>query len=389
DSEPVTATVEILDGAIGEFVAPGDTYLKFGKSVSLDEHGTRLAVGSTSGPGGPGNVNIYERSATTWGAPQSLSIPEIEHVTRVLLSADGEVLVVAAFEENKVFVYHWSDTAWMLADNGPLGAEVEHQDGFGGSVDLSADGRTIVVGVPNESFVYTFTRSGSSWEEESAIEGASPDSKFGAQVAIDGAGDIVVVGAPNAGATGVVNVYERQTTPQVWVPSQILPEPSDGVATGARFGSLLALSSDGTRLVVAADDAGVAGVHIYSWSDALAQEQHLEGIAGIVENGDFWGGLSLNADGTVLAIGASKDDSDAAGLGGEVGSGLEQSGAVHVFARQGGQAQSIWTPRAFVKAAKSNAGDWFGSSVALSDDGESLAVGAEASLGYIGAVYLY
>ena len=48
------------------------------------------------------------------------------------------------------------------------------------------------------------------------------------------------------------------------------------------------------------------------------------------------------------------------------------AGAAYVFERSG----TRWTPRTYAKASNTNAGDFFGYSLALSADGATLAVGA-------------
>ena len=50
----------------------------------------------------------------------------------------------------------------------------------------------------------------------------------------------------------------------------------------------------------------------------------------------------------------------------------EESGAVYVFTRSG----RMWTAGAFVKGSNTDAGDEFGSSVALSGNGRIMVVGA-------------
>lgn len=73
------------------------------------------------------------------------------------------------------------------------------------------------------------------------------------------------------------------------------------------------------------------------------------------------------------------------------------AGAVYVFTRAG----ATWTEQAYVKASNTDAGDEFGTAVALSGDGETLAVGAvfedsstiddpaDGSAVNSGVVYLY
>jgi FG-GAP repeat len=90
--------------------------------------------------------------------------------------------------------------------------------------------------------------------------------------------------------------------------------------------------------------------------------------------GDYFGaGLALSGDGNTLAVGASSEDSTATGIGGNEGNAFANAGAVYVFVRDGAEA---WSQRAYVKASNTGVNDSFGSIVALSEDGNTLAVGA-------------
>ena len=111
--------------------------------------------------------------------------------------------------------------------------------------------------------------------------------------------------------------------------------------------------------------------------------------------------LSLSSDGNTLAVSTIGEDSNATGIGGDqTNNTVSNSGAVYVFTRSG----TTWTQQAYVKASNTGAADLFGSSVSLSSDGNTLAVGAEdesssaTGIGGVqtnnaasgsGAVYLY
>lgn len=72
-----------------------------------------------------------------------------------------------------------------------------------------------------------------------------------------------------------------------------------------------------------------------------------------------------------LVVGAPSESSAATGVNGNAGDDTASgAGAVYVFARSGG----VWTQQAYIKASNAQAGDNFGSSVALS--GDTLVVGA-------------
>ena len=65
-------------------------------------------------------------------------------------------------------------------------------------------------------------------------------------------------------------------------------------------------------------------------------------------------------------------------------------GAVYVFTRRSNAA--IWSQQAYVKASNTGAGDRFGTSVSMSRDGNSLAVGAineDGGTENSGAVYVF
>ncbi|HEU4729732.1 MAG TPA: FG-GAP repeat protein [Kofleriaceae bacterium] len=88
-------------------------------------------------------------------------------------------------------------------------------------------------------------------------------------------------------------------------------------------------------------------------------------------NGNF--GISVALSGDTLVIGAYGEASRAIGVnppGGQSDSSAPNAGAVYVFVRTG----TTWTQQAYLKASNTEAGDYFGASVALS--GDTLAVGA-------------
>ncbi len=93
------------------------------------------------------------------------------------------------------------------------------------------------------------------------------------------------------------------------------------------------------------------------------------------ETGDQFGwSVALSADGNTLAVGARYEDSSATGVGGdESNDSAADSGAVYVFVQDDG---GTWSQQAYVKASNTGAHDYFGTAVALSADGNTLAVGA-------------
>ena len=84
-------------------------------------------------------------------------------------------------------------------------------------------------------------------------------------------------------------------------------------------------------------------------------------------------GVALSGDGNTLAVAAPFESSNAKGINGNQNdTSLYASGAVYVFTRKGND----WVQQAYVKASNPQQGAQFGHYVALSQDGNTMAVSA-------------
>jgi hypothetical protein len=103
------------------------------------------------------------------------------------------------------------------------------------------------------------------------------------------------------------------------------------------------------------------------------------------DTGDEFGrSVALSDDGTTLAVGADLEASDGVTVPIESNNSVTAAGAVYVFTSVGG-----WQQQAYVKAPSPVLADHFGFSVALSADGNTLAVGAPQTSVSNGVVYIY
>ncbi len=117
--------------------------------------------------------------------------------------------------------------------------------------------------------------------------------------------------------------------------------------------------------------------------------------------GHIGNALVVSADGNTIAVGAPHESSGASGINGNADdNSLYASGAVYVFVRRG----DTWVQQAYVKASNPGQSDLFGMTVALSADGNHMAVAApwersaatgingdqnDDSLPQAGAVYVF
>ena len=83
--------------------------------------------------------------------------------------------------------------------------------------------------------------------------------------------------------------------------------------------------------------------------------------------------MGMSADGNTLAVSSPYEGSGATGINGnQQDESAWESGAVYVFVRTG----NSWSQQAYIKASNAQTSDKFGFSLALSGDGNTLAVGA-------------
>jgi hypothetical protein len=348
-SEPHGLDSELMLGAISKLSVdlPPEDYARLGGAVALSGDGKTLVVGA---PGenfqdntASGVVYVFERAAAGWSDPVRLPIGGAglggAHGYSVALDFDGSTLVVGApyATPGRAHIFERIGGRWVQSTE-PLQATADPTAVFGFSVALSDDGNTIAVGAPGNvnaigyaGAAYLFVRHGTTWSDPLYLQARDPESadKFGASVALDASGTILAVGAPE----------------------DDLPLPNGG-------GNLF--------------DAGSVTIFRLN-SDTWTRERELRASnASVVD--EFGSSIDLSDDGSTLAVGAPVDSVKATGVHNTppVGTGeLMGSGAVYVFARD-----SDWSEQAYVKATKAARFDYFGSDVALSGDGNTLAVGA-------------
>ena len=180
-----------------------------------------------------------------------------------------------------------------------------------------------------------------------------------------------------------------------WTPAGVLIASNAGEddhlgAGDALTGVALAVSRDGRTLVAGAthEDSAARGINgnqkdetafeagaVYVFAPSgsgWAQQAYIK--ASNAQAGDQFGfTVALSGDGTTLAVSANFEDGGALGVNGnQADESAPGAGAVYVFARSG----TTWTQQAYLKASNIAEGDRFGYSLSLSDDGDTLAVGA-------------
>ena len=378
----------------------------------------------------------------------------------VALSGDGTTLAVAAPYESSgakgingnqndnslysagavyIFVQRnstWSQQAYVKPSNPGQSYK------FGHHISLSQDGNTLAVSalgeasaakgingdqndksIPLAGAVYVFSRTGTTWSQQAYIKASNtgepgvgdqfPEGdQFGFSLGLSGDGNTLAVGAmgEDSGATGINGdqndnsqpgsgaVYVFARNGSTW--SQQAYIKASNTFANTLFGYAVGLNADGNTLAASSYDEGgsartINGVQdrnrrgsgaIYVFTRTATtwtQQAYLK--ASNAEFMDSLGySLAISQDGNTVAGGAADEDCKMPGIfPGETtvcdndSSTDASSGAAYVFVRNG----TTWSQQAFIKASNPGTNDWFGSRMALSGDGSTLAVGSQLENG--------
>jgi hypothetical protein len=234
----------------------------------------------------------------------------------------------------------------------------------GQAVAISADGNTALVGGVNDNSnqgaTWVFTRSGGDWIQQGPkLVGTGTGTLQGASVALSADGNTAHLGG-GGGTAGTTGAWVFTRSGGVWT-QQGGPLSPTGGDSGSQFGYAVSLSADGNTAAVSGDyDNAITGaVWIFTRSGSVWTQQGAKlvgtGGVGIGRQGTA---VDLSADGNTLAVGGTSDDGE--------------HGAVWVWTRSG----VVWTqqgPKLVGLEAPGTTNQ--GVSVALSDDGSTLAVG--------------
>jgi sugar lactone lactonase YvrE len=247
---------------------------------------------------------------------------------------------------------------------------------FGRSVALSGDGKTAAAGGPRDNVeqgaAWVFVQEGSTWTEQGPKLGPGSNCKRGFQplgenAALSGDGNTALFGIPRSVTTvvgGDACMFARAGS--TWSEQAKLTAPTSEIVEN--FGQSVALSSDGNTALVGSDLDGAAWVFTRTgstWTEiaTLAPSEGAgTGTTQVLS-------VALSAEGNTAVIGGKSTVGEAA----------------WVFTRAG----STWSEQASLKPRDATGEAQFGSSVALSADGNTALVGGNFDHNSQGAAWVF
>ena len=338
-------------------IRTGDT---FGDSVDISSDGKLLAIGS------PGFISNIDRPG---------------------------YIQVYSLEISGSLGYMWMQLGQNITGDAD-------GDNFGGSVSLSEDGKTLAIGAEDNDGIaensgrvkiYHLDDDGTSWEQLGQdIDGETAIDRSGYSVSLSADGTTVAIGAPFNGEfgdnSGYVRVYRINSGGSTW---EKLGQTIFGYKQAQdTFGFSLDISSDGKVLVVGTGTYGGGYVRVYrlesseepgfqvytlesSEEPGSSWKQLGQNITG-EEYGDWFGeSVSISMDGKMIAVGGTGND----------GKNGVNSGHVRVY--RFNDTASIWMKLGEDIDGEAEA-DYSGSSVSLSSDGKTVAIGSPLGYGESG-----
>jgi FG-GAP repeat len=284
-----------------------------GSAVALAHDGDIALVGGPQDNNGIGAAWVFTRKHGKWSEQAKLTgageIGGGMFGTSVALSSDGKTALIGAPGDNGGFGAAWVVTrkgsTWTQRGSKLVGTDarggqeeshcetddnprfpetycfVGHPAGFGASVSLSSDGRTVLVGGPGDNkgngAVWVFTRSGATWTqqgekltgggEQNFDQWSTPNhfgGQFGASVSLSANGNTALIGGPRDRTEdkeggdrpcGAAWTFIRSRSKWTQQGEKLSRCPEYFSDFGMRFGESVALSSDSSTALIGAPDA--------------------------------------------------------------------------------------------------------------------------------------
>ena len=331
-----------------------------GFSVSLSAHGNVVAIGSSFNTDERGYVRVYEYRK--YRTDDNISDNESKFNYTSTVVNDEQTKPILILESSDQTSPQVGNSYWMQHGSDIDG--IQDNDYFGFSVSLSADGLIVAIGVPyfnnnNSGHVRVYELKDDTWTKIGEdIDGEAEGDSSGWSVSLSADGLVVAIGATlndgNGTRSGHVRVFEYreytqddddgngdskfhyssrevngeqtkpliitkdfQTPPDVgqsyWIQQGI---DIDGEAEDDQSGESVSLSADGSVVAIVAfgndgddeADSNRGHVRVYKYDGSSWQQQELD-IDGEGKQ-DNTRSVSLSHDGSVVAIGARRNDGD-------------------------------------------------------------------------------
>ncbi|HLJ45987.1 MAG TPA: BACON domain-containing carbohydrate-binding protein [Bryobacteraceae bacterium] len=362
---------------------------QFGSTVAISADGNTAAI-TTVGNGSTKEAGlfIFVRVNGVWTqqggelAGSGQSTPSGNAGSAVAISADGNTVIYGDPTDNgekgNSWVFTRTGTTWTQQSK-LTGASTSQKQDQGTALALSSDGNTALIGAPTtasfQGRAFVFTRSGTTWTQQASLtaSGLTAAALQGTSVALSSDGNTAVVGLPaDSSNAGSFAVFTRSGSTWTQQGGRLTPSDASGMAS---FGRSVAVASDGNTVVVggSGDNSGTGAVWIFTRLNGVWMQQGAKIVppdASASTNAGW--SVAITSDGNTIVFGGPFSS--------------QAAGGVWVYTRSG----NTWTQQgSTLHGTGSTAQCGQGTSVALSPDGTTLIEGGPFCNGATGAAFAY
>jgi gliding motility-associated-like protein len=362
-----------------------------GRSVAISADGNTAIAGAPNDNNQQGAAWIFVRNGNEWKqqGPKLVgtgNIGSAQQGRSVAISADGNTVIVGGYLDNKgtgaAWIFTRKNEVWTQQGEKLVGTGFDDYIlpvNMGYSVGMSADGNTVIIGAPYDSYprgaAWIFIRKDNLWTQkgEKLFDENSPEGGQGISVGLSADGSTAIVGAPlDKNQQGVAFLYFRNGTE--WDRQSKRLDVSSYPGTKWQ-GISVALNADGSNAIIGASVAdnnrGAAWVFQKNGTEWNLKGNKLAGTVSSESAAQGWS-VAMSADGNTVLIGAKADN--------------YTNGAAWIFTWSG----NSWEQRGPKLTGIGNVGVANqGQSLALSADGSTAIIGGNQDDNRMGASWIF
>ena len=391
-----SVSVQISQRKFGDMrenkISVGSADDNMGKNVSIS--GSLIISGASKDDergSNAGAAYIFRKDGDNWNQEAKIVASDGEQYDYFGCDVDisGNIAVVGSYgdDDNRsksgsAYIYRFNGTAWLqeskiIAKDGAL------NDYFGLAVAIS--GNYVIVGAnenddlgpeSGSAYIFVYDDEDGMWKEQIKLLPSDGENSDNFGCSVDIAGDFAIVGShrddDHGSSSGAAYIFKREN--DIWS-EQAKITPADG-SEYDHFGFDVAISDQYAIIGAYADDAkGTKSGSAYIFENINGSWQQIIKLIpkdGIQE--DFFG-MSVGISGNTVLVGAYGDDDNGS-----------RSGAAYIFQC----IQEQWTEVKKISSSDGDSNDYFGFSVAISDNNAVIGAYRDEDYGAAsGSIYIY
>jgi len=373
------ATIELIDSSAETVssdlvISVRDAFAVDSSSLSSIRYTRSLYVAAAAA--------TLDWSTSTFNAALAASDNAQNHYFGYSVDVNGDYAVIGAYGISSftgaAYVFtqsggSWTQQAKLTASDAATG------DYFGN--DVSIFGNTIAVGAPFENdngAVYIYTRSGSTWTQQSKITAPTRRTKgrFGQAVDLDGS--LLIVGEP-MNLNAVHRAYIFQGSGSSWTNRNTLTYSGISSTGADEYGRDVAIDSNSNTAVVGAwryNTSGGAFVYTRTGYSGTSWSYRATLTGDTTNHGDKFGyGISVKGNSSSSTIAVSAYETDVATLYND------RDGVVYIYTGSG----ATWTEKQKIIPPAQSAIGRFGQGIDMDRDNNNILIVGEPRGGSDGA----